>query len=464
MRLKIFGKELSLLEGPTDNVVTRAKAYSTVTGLDLMQDPNRNFQRMRGLRNIYLQGAYVSEGVDLYPLYALGNGYDLEIDEEVTGDGEKAKKDVEEFLTKINFFDVMWQLMVDAEVVRDGIAEIVYGRGSLGQVPVNIVVRPAECFEFDTDLKGAILSYTQMYDNRGNSIQKIALPPDQVLHYQYMSRSDSPYGISVIERVLHDIKRDTRVIEATANGIVLHGTPKWHIQANSRKIDAIPLTDTEFSALETQFKDFNAKDQFVTEGDLLIEPKDTAGVPNVQQYSDVTLTRVVSGMGIPGELLGLRQGTTDATAVTRVGAFFKKIKSCQRDIEQLWNAQIIDKITGTPGLIKLVLTDTDPSDFAKMAAAMASLRTGMDPDAVCPADWCREQLGIPPDEDVNLGEQAPESNQQFPDQSGQIPGQPGQPSPTGAAPEHVVNYQVGMKPFMNGKQKPTDAGAVPVGK
>jgi len=408
MKIKAFGRTLSLLEGPTDNVVTRAKAYSGGKGLDLTQDPNRNFQRMRGFRNMYLQGGYVASGIDLYPLYTLGEGYVLE------SDNDAAKEEIEDFLTSINFGDITWQMMVDAETVRDGIAEIVYGRGSMGKVPVNVVPRPAECFEFDTDLKGSITSFTQRYDNRGNSIQPITLEPSQVFHYQFMGRSDSPYGISLLERAAHDIYRDTKVTEATTAGIILHGTPKWHIQANSRKIDAVPLTDTEFSALETQFKDFNAKDQFVTEGDLLIEPKDTAGVPNVQQYSDVTLARVVAALGAPGELLGLRQGTTDATAVSRISAFYKQIKLVQKDIEQLWNTQIIDKVTGTPGLVKLKLNSASMDDFIKMAAAISMLRTGMDPDAICDAAWCRERLNIPKDE--TLDEDEPELPP--PDQSG----------------------------------------------
>jgi hypothetical protein len=411
-------------------------------GLDLTQDPGRDFRKMRNLRNIYLQGGYVAEGVDLYPLYAIGNGYELEIDEE-KGDGEEAKKKVEEFLTRINFYDVMWQLMVDAETVRDGVAEIVYGKGELGSVPVNVVPRPAECFEFDTNLKGVIEKYIQKFDNRGNTVKDVPLEPGQVLHYQYMSRTDSPYGISIVERVVHDIKRDTKVTEAITAGICLHGTPKWHIQANSTKPDAPQMTSTERSTLETEFEDFNAKDQFLTEGDVKVVALDTAGVQNVQMYSDVTLQRVVAGMGIPGELLGLRQGTTDATAVTRVGAFFKKIKSCQRDIEQMWNTQVIDKITGKPGLVKLKLQDTDPQDFAKMATAIAQLRAGTDPDAVCPAAWAREQLGIP--EDERTDEEKPK-RQVFPPgfgggfPFGQIPGQtPGQPpqdqQPPGQNPE-----------------------------
>jgi hypothetical protein len=401
----VLRRALSLLEGPVDALITRAKAWNAPAGLDLTQDPTRTFRSMRNLRNIYLQGAYIAEGVDLFPLYAFGAGYELEIDEE-KGDGEKAKKDVEEILTKLNFFDVQWMLSVDAEVVRDGIAEIVMGNGTWAGKPVNVVPRPAECFEFDTDEKGRITSFTQKFDNRGNSITQIPLKPEQVLHYQFMSRPDSPYGVSIVERVVHDINRDTKVAEAITAGICLHGTPKWHIKANSTQPDRTPLTDTEFTDLEKQFEKFNAKDQFITEGDVVVQALDTAGVQNVQMYSDVTLIRVVAGMGIPGELLGLRQGTTDATAVSRVGAFLRKIKSCQRDIESLWNLNIIDRITGVPGLVKLRLNDPNPEDFVQIAAAIAQLRAGGD-ETVAPWQWCRERLKIPTNEELGIDEPEP---------------------------------------------------------
>lgn len=418
MRIDILGRRvLSINEGPTEDVQSVAKARDfRIAGQgsmyvpDLTQDPTRTFKKMRDLRHIYLQGAYISEAVDLYPLYTIGAGYTLEIDEE-KGDGEQAKKAVEEFLNSINVFDITWQMMVDAITVRDGIAEIVYGRGAAQDTPVNVIPRPAECFEFDIDKKGTINRYIQRNANNGESLGvPVILEKKFVLHYQFMSRPDSPYGISLIERVIHDIKRDTRVIEATANGICLHGTPKWQIALNKNRPDAAKSSDADWEDFKKQFEEINAKDNFPTEGDIELIMHDTAGVPNVQQYSDVSLARVVSGMGIPGELLGLRQGTTDATAVTRVGAFFKKTKSCQRDVEQMWN-RVSDMITGTPGLVKFVLNDTDPQDFAKLATAMAALRQGTDPDAVCPADWCRDQLGIP--EDERTDEEKPK-RQEFP--------------------------------------------------
>jgi hypothetical protein len=430
----ITRRVLSLLEGPVDAVQTWAKAWNMKGGLDLTQDPTRTFRSMRNLRNIYLQGGYIAEGVDLFPLYAFGAGYELEIDEDAEGDGESAKKTVEEALNRMNFYDVQWQLSVDAATVRDGIGEIVYGKGLLEKIPVNVVPRPAECFEFDTDQKGVIETYTQVCDNRGNTIRKIPLEPRQILHYQFMSRPDSPYGISIVERCLHDIKRDTKVTEAITAGICLHGTPKWHIKAGSTNPEAPQPSDANMVTLETEFADFNAKDQFLTRGDVIVQALDTAGVQNVQMYSDVTLLRVVAGMGIPGELLGLRQGTTDATAVSRVGAFLKKIKSCQRDIESLWNLNIIDRITGKPGLVKLKLNDPSPEDFVQIAAAIAQLRTGGD-ETVAPWQWCRERLKIPTNEELGIEDPEPRPkfdplamqqafmNSRQPPQEGQQPGQ-----------------------------------------
>lgn len=424
MRITAWGRTLSLLEGPTEKALTRAKAWNAKTGLDLTQDPNRTFKRLRGFRNIYLQGGYVAEGIDLFPIYAIGAGYEVEIDEKVAEklgtDGEAEQQTVREFLDRVNFFDVQWQLSVDASVVRDGVAEIVYGRGLLGQVPVNVIPRPAECFEFRTTISGAVESYDQMYDNRGNSIAKIPLEPPQVLHYQFMSRPDSPYGISLVERTVHDIARDTKVAEAITAGICLHGTPKWHVKANSTKADAVPLTETEYSDLEKEFEGFNAKDQFITEGDVVVTALDTAGVQNVQMYSDVTLARVAAGLGIPAELLGLRQGTTDATAVSRIGAFLKKIKIVQRDIESLWNLNIIDKVTGKPGLVKLKLNPASPEDFVQQASAIAALRQGQYPEKVMPWQHARTLLKIPTNAEIGI-EEVPEDDPISPFPQGMFP-------------------------------------------
>jgi hypothetical protein len=418
---------LSLLEGPVENLKTWAKSYDRPAGLDLTADLTRSWKAMGGLRNIYLQGAYISEGVDLYPLYAIGAGYELESDDET------AKKVIEEFLTRINFYDTTWQMMVDAETVRDGIAEIVFGKGSMAKVPVNIVPRPAECFEFITNAKGVITEYKQKWDYHGNALTvPVSMPPASILHYQFLSRPDSPYGISIVERCVHDIKRDTQVIEAVTAGILLHGTPKWHIQVNSRQPERPNLSAEERRDVENEFKDFNAKDQFITQGDILVEAKDIAGLPNIQQYSDVVMARVISGLGVPGELLGLRQGTTDATAVTRVGAFFRKIKSCQRDVEQMWGG-IFDRILQKPGLVKLKLRPVTFAELMEQAGYIEKIAkiSPTDPFAVMSRRQMQERLEIDPDEwEADEGEDIPKVGAvppQFPPQPPQQPPQGGEP-------------------------------------
>jgi hypothetical protein len=419
MKITVFGRTLSLLEGPTDNVTTRAKAWNMRVIPDLMQDPTRTFQRLRGFRNIYLQGGYIAEAIDMFPIFALGGGFDLVIDEKIAKrvrtDGTTEKQEVKEFLDRINFFDIQWQLSVDAETVRDGVAEIVYGRGQKDDIPINVIPRPAESFDFVTDVQGRLLSYSQVRDNQGSTITTVSLPPASVLHYQFLSRPDSPYGISLVERTIHDINRDTKVAEAVAAGMILHGTPKFVTTVNAHRLDASPLTDTEWDEFEDSQEDFNAKDNFLYEGDVDMKVIDTTGVPNVQQYSDVTLFRVCAGTGVPAELLGLRQGTTDATAVSRIGAFLKKIKIVQRDIESLWNLNIIDKITGKPGLVKLKLTDASPEDFVQIAGAIAALRSGPNPEAVAPKEWARQRLNILTNEGLGIPDEEP-PKQRPPDQ------------------------------------------------
>ncbi len=399
MRIPFTNRTLSIQEGPVEKLVSVAKArWASFTGsrttTDLMQDPTRTFPHLRKLRNMYKAGGYISTGIDLYPLYTFGEWHSLESDDET------AKKQVEEFLDRVNFNAITTTLMVDALVVRDGVAEIVYGNGQLNATPVNIVVRPAECFDFRTDVKGRIEEYIQMYDNQGHGLTiGIPLKPSQILHYQFSHDPSSPYGVSLFERALHDIKRDTRVIDAVTDGIVMHGTPKWQPAVNKNRPDAPPLSEEDWEKFENEFKDINARDNFPTEGDVELIMHDTQGVPNVQQYSDVTMARVCAAIGVPAELIGLRQGTSDATAVSRISAFYKQIKLVQKDIERLWNLQVIDKVTGKPGLVKIKLNQASYHEFLQMAVGIAQLRAGIDPDAVCPADFARDRLGIPKDED-----------------------------------------------------------------
>ena len=83
-------------------------------------------------------------------------------------------------------------------------------------------------------------------------------------------------------------------------------------------------------------------------------------------------------------------------------AFLDKISTIQEIVARTYSRKLIDRITGQPGMVWIEFNDVSPEDEKKKAEWMALLRTGPDPDAVVPAEWAREQFGIPPDESPEL--------------------------------------------------------------
>jgi len=142
----------------------------------------------------------------------------------------------------------------------------------------------------------------------------------------------------------------------------------------------------------------SAKTDFVT-SNTRINMLDTSGVSNVDTYSNVSLQRVACALGVPEEMLGLGRGSTEATATVRMKSFLDKISTIQSIVARTYSRLLLDKITGVPGAVWIEFNDVSPEDEAKKAGWIAQLRQGPDPDAVVPADWAREQFGIPPDED-----------------------------------------------------------------
>jgi hypothetical protein len=141
------------------------------------------------------------------------------------------------------------------------------------------------------------------------------------------------------------------------------------------------------------------KNDWITGPDVSITPVDST-LSNLETYSNITLQRVAAAFGIPDELLGLGRGTTEATATVRIRAFHGIITTIQNIVARTYTQAVIDRITGVPGAVWLEFNEVSPDDKVKEAQWMAALRTGMDPDAVVPADWAREHLGIPPEEDI----------------------------------------------------------------
>jgi phage gp29-like protein len=146
------------------------------------------------------------------------------------------------------------------------------------------------------------------------------------------------------------------------------------------------------------YEKVGAKNDWITDANVEIRPIDST-LSNLESYSNITLQRLAAAFGIPDELLGLGRGSTEATASVRIRAFFGTITTLQGIVARTYSQNIIDRITGVPGSVWLEFNEVSDESFFKYATAIAALRTGMDADAIIPAEWAREKLGIPADDD-----------------------------------------------------------------
>jgi hypothetical protein len=234
----------------------------------------------------------------------------------------------------------------------------------------------------------------------------IPLKPEQVTNYKLIGLGGSVYGYSLIQRALDDIMRDTTTVEGISTGIKRHGTPKFHVQVGMEgeliPQDVIDDTKKEFQKLES-------KNDFVTNRDVAVSALDVGGVQNVKEYSDVSVTRMVSALGVPSELVGIRQGSTDNTAVSRIDTFMDKIAWHQERLARCFTLNVIDLFTQEPGAVKLVLNDASPKDEAAKAKWIGELMkaTPLDPFAILPRQWILEQFDIEADAYEDEDEELP---------------------------------------------------------
>ena len=216
------------------------------------------------------------------------------------------------------------------------------------------------------------------------------------------------FGHSIIGRAWDDIMRDVDMIESLTKAIHRHGTPKQQWDIGTPEFPAI---QADVDSTQAMIKKIHADTDFVTTA-TKINMLDTSGLTGAQEFSNITLQRLAMALGVPEEMVGLGAGRGSGSAATsnvRVRAFMDKISSIQEIVARTYSRFVVDRITGEPGAVWIEFNDPSPDDEAAKATWIAALRQGMNPDAICPADWCREQFGIPPDEsaDAEVPEQQP---------------------------------------------------------
>lgn len=363
-----------------------ARVRATGPKRDYFVERQRSPTLLKKYQTIYDQGGLIAEAIDLYPLYMLGPSYRLE------GDQQAAAR-VQQVFDAIGIEDLWWDQIVDAAVSGDGFVENIPGRGRLADTIVALQSIPPETMRVDADEYGTVLGYRQVMDDLDRGVP---FEPRQITHFRLFRRTGRLYGISLVARALDEILRDTKTSEATAAAVERHGFPKYHIAVD--ETGEVGVSDTDMARVEKEFETIEKDNEFVTRGPVKVNHLDVGGVQNLQVYSDVSLQRVCSALGVPEELLGLRRGTTDATAVSRIEAFYKKINTLQTRLAATYTKNVVDRITGRPGAVWIQFNDVSPNDEYKTADMLNKVMTAtpLDPFAVVSRRWAQERIGQDP--------------------------------------------------------------------
>ena len=358
-------------------------------------DRRKNIRRWR---DVYRRGGPYADALDAYPLFTLTNGWGLACEE----GAETLKDKVQEWLDQphVDLDSVMWQGILDSVICGTAFQEVLPTRG--GDL-WGIIPRDAAGFTIQYDDKGRVSGYTQIVEITLGNIKEIPIDPERMLTLTLFPIPGEVYGASILERAWDDIQRDCDITESCAKAIHRHGTPKQQWKIGSEENPASP---GDLDDVTHEIETIKANTDFVTKHDTEIVMLDTTGISNVDTYSNVSLQRVACALGVPEEILGLGRGSTEATATVRMQAFLDKVGTIQKIVARTYTRNVIDRITGQPGKVWIEFHDVSPEDEKHKAEWMALLRSGVDPDAVVPADWAREQLGIPPEEEVPNGEDA----------------------------------------------------------
>lgn len=355
---------------------------------------------LKNYRPIYRKGGVVRTALDSYVHYMLSPGYATQSDDE---NAAKQEEIMELLFGKTSEFDeVIRKTATDAICIGDGVALILTGSGGKENIPVALQHLPIERMRFVQDVTGEIEKY-ELLDTVGGMRVLGSYPPEQILHICLFPDGDGAYGAGLMESALDEIKHDTTTGESTAAAIRRHGYGIWHARVSSTDPDK-PVSVADINTVASQLKEIGAKSEIVTAGNVEIIGLNTTGQTNVTSYNDWSLLRLCTALAIPGELLGVRQGTTDATAVERIQNFYKRIKTLQDALAIAINTQFLDKtllaLGYSAGDVWIKYNDPSPEDSLKRAQYIATLSTATpgDPFALMSRRQQQVYLGIDPDE------------------------------------------------------------------
>lgn len=360
---------------------------------DLFSRRDRSYRELVELETRYLQGGPVREAIDAYALMVLSNGWYID------GEDETLVQDTEDRLNELDLSGSLWQGIVDSLVFGDAFQELAPGAGTRSDEIVAIIPRPAKMFDILTDQAGMITGYRQFRDG-GLREDYIDLDPRDMLHISLFHVGGSRYGLSLIASAKDDIDRDTRMICSLVDSIEAHGKPRYHARVGQPGED---VSQTVLDRIADQLDALQTNCELVTGRDTEITVLDSAGVANTKIYSDLTIQRLACALGVPEEILGLGRGSTEATATVRQKVFENKIGTIQKRLERIYNEQLIDRLTGRPGEVRLKFNDISPEDEMREVQYVTSVLNADPIRPLASRKWAQQRLRLPVDEEEDDG-------------------------------------------------------------
>lgn len=357
------------------------------TTQDYFSKQGRNKERLDKFKTIYDQGGIVAETIDCYPLYMLSSGWRLEGE-------DRPKQQVQDFIDSIDFETILYTGILDTVVLGDAFQENVFQVG--GEFD-DIKLRDSSTFEilYDKNDTGEIIGYAQTIDINGVE-SKIYVDPEQITHLKFIGLGGSTYGSSIIGRAFDEIMRDAKVAESSSVAIERHGFRKYHIKVG---LEGEDIPQEVLTNIDREFQKLKTNNEMVTSHDVDIGSIDAGGLDKIDTYSDISMTRLAAGMGVPAELVGTRRLPGNVKVDKRIDSFFRKLYLYQRKVSRCYELSVFDQITDQPGAVKLVFNDISPHDEGEKAEWISKVMaaTPLDPFIVLPQTWIKDQFNIDPD-------------------------------------------------------------------
>ncbi len=420
LRERFFGKRRSIYLDEAGNPKTIVGTGKSKGGLS-MGGSTRTDSLLKQFWNYYEGEGTVFASINTTAWNSVMVGYFL------VSDDENSKLLIQNALEIMDIDAILLDSVIYTLVFGDSFIEKVKS----GKNVVRLKTVDPITMQINTDEHGEITDYQQKI--KGQLLPK--LNKEDIIHFRFFPKPDSPYGISLISPSKDTIDRKLTTDESIAKAIGRHGTPKYIVKIGNE--ENIP-DNSVFEKIKSTLEDIEAINEFIVPGTIDISTLDESGVQNVKEYYDYFQTQLIVGLLCPEEALGQGKGSTEATSKVKEIMYERFIKAIQHKMSTIVRLEIINPILLANGkeenTVHMRFHSVTDADEAVKAKWLGNLLRGF-PEGPQPfsIDEIRAIFDYPPlDKSMAPGEQPvkePKKPTKEPGEPKEEPEEPKKPEP-----------------------------------